>query len=814
MADDATTTAKEVQTDKVGSFPRDEAGNIIPGSWAFVTPYGADIDALHARLDEAPVVKSTDPIATAAQLRERYRGDGAKIVVIQGLEALSENGSTPSDDEPPLPPAREEATEPHKVDLRTVFRSLADEARWVGWKYVGPERKKIPIDPKDGGPGKSNNPDTWATLDDAERAVERYGLAGVGFVLGDGFGGIDLDACRDPDTGEVTDWAQRFVDGFSSYAEVSPSGTGVKIIAAGAPEELPANEAPMNGEPIGGKAPQVEAYTSGRYFTVTGRLLGGCPDEIRDCGELGDAWDRMTRFLRERGGDRSDGPAPQVEGVVPSGQRNNVLTSLAGTMRRRGMEEPEILAALRATNKRRCQPPLPDGEVESIAASVSRYPPGKPIRPIPSKTARSFAGRDERSEKGRRRGDVKQREHQRKLPAPMGIPELLEVEEPDEEFLVEGLLPAGGNILFAGYPKTYKTFYLLDLAVSLASQTPFLGKFDVPERRRVGIVLMEDRAHRVRWRLKRLCAGRELRLSELEDWLHFWFRPPLRLSDETAVELAEYAAELDLDYLHLDSWAYVAAGDSNSADDVTPQLQALSACRVDRPGIGVGLTHHARKAWGRDMGGTRLTDEIRNSSAFGAWYDAGFVLSRKDESSPVKVRAELRDHPAPDSFAFTVEDEDPAGPHNGYRSGGWLRLKVSEHRPEVVERIAAAEQLMPAVRDFLSEHPDGVSRSKLRDGITARNSDIEAAFELLEEAGEATYKPAPGPGKASTYRLLTTDPARPCPDPAPGKAEGDLAHPAQAPIRGRQGQASPVDGKPTDSGKLQSEVPGLLEVEE
>ena len=61
--------------------------------------------------------------------------------------------------------------------------------------------------------------------------------------------------------------------------------------------------------------------------------------------------------------------------AVPSGQRNSTLASLAGTMRRAGMGETEILAAIRATNSQRCNPPLPDVEVEQIAASIARYAP-------------------------------------------------------------------------------------------------------------------------------------------------------------------------------------------------------------------------------------------------------------------------------------------------------------------------------------------------------------------------------------------------------------------------------------------------------
>jgi putative DNA primase/helicase len=60
---------------------------------------------------------------------------------------------------------------------------------------------------------------------------------------------------------------------------------------------------------------------------------------------------------------------------IPPGKRNDALASLAGTMRRRGMGEAEILAALQVTNEERCQPPLEAEEVAKIATSVARYEP-------------------------------------------------------------------------------------------------------------------------------------------------------------------------------------------------------------------------------------------------------------------------------------------------------------------------------------------------------------------------------------------------------------------------------------------------------
>jgi len=63
-------------------------------------------------------------------------------------------------------------------------------------------------------------------------------------------------------------------------------------------------------------------------------------------------------------------------GVLVEGQRNAGLASLAGRLRRSGLTQPELEAALLEANRLRCRPPLPEKEVLSIAKSVGRYPPG------------------------------------------------------------------------------------------------------------------------------------------------------------------------------------------------------------------------------------------------------------------------------------------------------------------------------------------------------------------------------------------------------------------------------------------------------
>jgi len=61
--------------------------------------------------------------------------------------------------------------------------------------------------------------------------------------------------------------------------------------------------------------------------------------------------------------------------VIREGERNNILTSYAGTLRSRGFNEEHIIQVLLDTNRQRCCPPLPEDEVRAIAKSISRYKP-------------------------------------------------------------------------------------------------------------------------------------------------------------------------------------------------------------------------------------------------------------------------------------------------------------------------------------------------------------------------------------------------------------------------------------------------------
>jgi putative DNA primase/helicase len=87
------------------------------------------------------------------------------------------------------------------------------------------------------------------------------------------------------------------------------------------------------------------------------------------------AW-LLEYITAARDGSRQESEAAPGSGKIRKGNRNGHLTSLGGTMRRRGMSREAIEAALLEENRLRCDPTLPDGEVQRIAASIASYKPG------------------------------------------------------------------------------------------------------------------------------------------------------------------------------------------------------------------------------------------------------------------------------------------------------------------------------------------------------------------------------------------------------------------------------------------------------
>ncbi|MCI0460129.1 MAG: hypothetical protein L0Z62_24520 [Gemmataceae bacterium] len=163
-------------------------------------------------------------------------------------------------------------------------------------------------------------------------------FSGVGLILTEDMGlvVIDLDDARDPDTGELADWAWPVVDKLDTYSEVSPSGTGVKVYVWG--KKPGRNCGTKKGSPY-----HAEMYSRLRWVALTGINVEGTPTtvearqeaitevyELFFPGDLARAQERQAAAsAHTANGTAHAACCPPHRSTAPAGDRQGVLDAAA-----------------------------------------------------------------------------------------------------------------------------------------------------------------------------------------------------------------------------------------------------------------------------------------------------------------------------------------------------------------------------------------------------------------------------------------------------------------------------------------------------
>lgn len=209
-----------------------------------------------------------------------YRGYTCKHILRTALEIQLRNL--------PQPGGSDEVTKPNvlKPQYDNVPRVLKDLDQWVCWAMKRDEKEshekdwtKVPVDANNGKFASSTDSETWTTFGQARKVDtdEHISTDGIGFVVhrDDALIGIDIDDCRDPETGELVEGVDDLISSIGSYTEISPSGTGLRVFVFG---EWPIDK--NQSDLIAGDGTSVEVYEWGRYLTVTGYHVEGTPTDI------------------------------------------------------------------------------------------------------------------------------------------------------------------------------------------------------------------------------------------------------------------------------------------------------------------------------------------------------------------------------------------------------------------------------------------------------------------------------------------------------------------------------------------------------
>lgn len=262
---------------------------------------------------------------------------------------------------------------------------------------------------------------------------------------------------------------------------------------------------------------------------------------------------------------------------IPDGRRNKTLASYAGAMRRKGMTEGEILAALLVVNEQRCKPPLDRAEVERIAKGITRYAPGDPaLEEVPEIEIFTLA-------------DI--------LADDMPLP-------PD---VVEGFLPGEAAVLISGPGGDGKSYAMLDLAVCVARGTPWLGLNVI--KTPVLILDLENKKALMRVRVQRVLNGHGLLDSPPAVSIAFDVGAMLD-ADDGAFEIVRQAEKVGAGLVVLDSLVdFLGEAEENSNPEMARVAERLRLI-AERAGATILAVHHTPKAGNTPRGATALRNGV------------------------------------------------------------------------------------------------------------------------------------------------------------------------------------------------------------
>ena len=285
--------------------------------------------------------------------------------------------------------------------------------------------------------------------------------------------------------------------------------------------------------------------------------------------------------------------------------------------------------------------------------------------------------------------------------------------EPHRRWLVDSLWARAGVGIVGGAPKCCKSWLGLDLALSVASNTPCLGRFAVHDPGPALVYMAEDAPADVKQRLLGLCRTRGLDLASIP--LGVVTAPSLRLDlDRDRLRVDRTLRQHRPRLLLLDPFVRLHRIDENSAAEVSALLAFLRDMQREHD-VAIVVVHHARKSAGAGAGAGQA---LRGSGDFHAWTDSALYVRRHHDHLVVSI--EHRAAPAPDPFRLVL---------GGAEADAGLVLVAADDKP------SPADDLRARLLAHLDASPAGASRDDLRAALRVRNDRVGPELASLASAG-------------------------------------------------------------------------------
>jgi AAA domain len=263
----------------------------------------------------------------------------------------------------------------------------------------------------------------------------------------------------------------------------------------------------------------------------------------------------------------------------------------------------------------------------------------------------------------------------------------LQAQAPEERWLIEGLWARSAIGLIGGAPKSCKSWFGLDMAVSVASGTRALGHFSTAVSGPALVYLAEDSLPQVRTRVEALCKHRRLDIAALD--LHVITASLLRI--DLALDQERLAATIETlqpRLVVLDPLVRIHRLDENSSSEISGLLGYIRDLQR-RFDVAIVLVHHASKKARAQPG-----QALRGSSDLHAIGDSNAYLARRGDRLSLTIEHRAARSPEPIEIELVVDSEhetaqlrvceghiDPASSRERKLSEDVLALLARQHRP-------------------------------------------------------------------------------------------------------------------------------------
>ena len=561
---------------------------------------------------------------------------------------------------------------------------IISRKQWVGWKYVtkkgSKKPTKVPLQYTTQ-PAKADDPSTWTSFPAITKIVggSNGRFNGIGFVFtkDDEYAGVDLDNCLMED-GSVMDWAKPLLARFANtYAEISPSGRGIKIWCRGALKQGRKIEFHIDGVKCG-----VEAYSQGRYFTCTGDRWQNAPLSIMPHqADIETALEIAAKLAK---------PSPAAEAAAPGdgplaeGSRHEAMKKMGIKLRVAGMNAIEIEAALLGYNAKRCSPPKPEDEVRDIVKWVAEHRFDGSVDPA---MLAKLAGVD---------GET-----------------IYSAPVKDVKAIVDGFIYPGCTI-FNARPKIGKSWLMLQAGIGVVTGSIIAGRLRVNEPGKVLYIALEETEARTTRRMRKLTPPNDF----LKD-ITFIYRKDIEAAASGGIlQIEEYLrTHPGVRLVVIDTFLAFQRVERKKTNDLLlsdyNMIQPLAELASKYDGLAIVIVDHSRKAGGDAI------DVLSGSTGKSAAPDAIITLQRQADGTSLLSVIHRDAEPATYQMKL-YGDDDPD------HSFGWWILATGEDATTSAE----SQQVIDLLRE-LPLGPKEIARQ-----LALKEGTIRMRLKRLVERGK------------------------------------------------------------------------------